>query len=113
MQAGAQIFESRYQIVEASDGEKALACIASYENNKIGTAIISLTLSEPDGFQILEMLQRERAVWNIPLIATSWDGTSEKALDMRQMNSAQAPYGSRPGKARHESHEVGVRTGAC
>lgn len=27
-----RIFESRYQIVEASDGEKALACIASYEN---------------------------------------------------------------------------------
>ena len=37
-----RIFESRYQIVEASDGEKALACIASYEN-KIGAAIISLT----------------------------------------------------------------------
>ena len=36
-----RIFESRYQIVEASDGEKALACIASYEN-KIGAAIISL-----------------------------------------------------------------------
>ncbi len=77
-----RIFDGQYQIVEAADGEKALACIASYEN-KIGAAIISLTLSGPDGFQILEMLQRERAVWNIPVIATSWDGSmEEQALGM-------------------------------
>ena len=87
-----RIFESRYQIVEASDGEKALACIASYEN-KIGAAIISLTLSEPDGFQILEMLQRERAVWNIPVIATSWDGSQEeKALDMEADEFLRKPH---------------------
>lgn len=87
-----RIFESRYQIVEASDGEKALACIASYEN-KIGAAIISLTLSEPDGFQILEMLQRERAVWNIPVIATSWDRSQEeKALDMEADEFLRKPH---------------------
>ena len=87
-----RIFESRYQIVEASDGEKALACIASYEN-KIGAAIISLTLSEPDGFQILEMLRRERAVWNIPVIATSWDGSQEEqALDMEADEFLRKPH---------------------
>ena len=78
--------------MEASNGEKALACIASYEN-KIGAAIISLTLSEPDGFQILEVLRRERAVWNIPVIATSRDaGQEEQALDMEADEFLRKPH---------------------
>ncbi len=62
-------FENNYQVVEAADGEAALACIASYEN-KIAVAILSMTLDGPDNFSVLEVLLREKSVWNIPVIAT-------------------------------------------
>ena len=51
-------FENNYQVVEAADGEAALACIASYEN-KIAVAILSMTLDGPDNFSVLEVLLRE------------------------------------------------------
>lgn len=46
--------------------------------------VLSLTLSGPDGFSVLEILQREKAVWNICAIATaSADaGMEERALEM-------------------------------
>lgn len=78
-----ELFKDQFEVVEAADGEAALGCIADYES-RIGAVVLSLTLSGPDGFSVLEILQREKAVWNICAIATaSADaGMEERALEM-------------------------------
>ena len=63
-------FAGRYQILEASDGKAALAVLESCEH-RIAAVILSLTLSRPSGFAVLEVLRREKAVWGIPVITTA------------------------------------------
>ena len=86
-------FENNYQVVEAADGEAALACIASYEN-KIAVAILSMTLDGPDNFSVLEVLLREKSVWNIPVIATGPGDTQleERVLDAGVDDFARKPH---------------------
>lgn len=59
----------RFQIVEAADGRTALASIAVYDR-RIAAAVLSMTLPEESGFEVLEALQREKAFCRIPTIAT-------------------------------------------
>lgn len=65
-----QTFFGRYQILEAADGRTALSIIERLEHT-IAAVVLSLTLSEPDGFTVLEVLRREKAVWSIPVITTA------------------------------------------
>ena len=51
--------DGRYQVVEAADGDTALACMANCEY-KLAAVILSMTLKNPDGFSMLEVLQREK-----------------------------------------------------
>lgn len=73
-----KIFETRFRVIEASSVETALLCISGY-NNQLAAVILSLTLPKPDGFAVLEVLQREKAVWNIPVVTTAnWGESLEK-----------------------------------
>lgn len=83
----------RYQVVEAEDGKSALACIASYEN-RIAAVILSLTLSDPDGFSVLDVLQRENAIWRIPIVATAAPDQQleEMALELGADDFAGKPH---------------------
>ncbi len=85
--------DGRYQVVEAADGDTALACMANCEY-KLAAVILSMTLKNPDGFSMLEVLQREKTVWNIPVIATGpWDGQlEERALQMGADDFAGKPH---------------------
>lgn len=85
-------FENNYQVVEAADGEAALACIASYEN-KIAVAILSMTLDGPDNFSVLEVLLREKSVWNIPVIAT---GPGDMQLEERVLDAGVDDFAGKP-----------------
>ena len=85
-------FENNYQVVEAADGEAALACIASYEN-KIAVAILSMTLDGPDNFSVLEVLLREKSVWNIPVIAT---GPGDTQLEERVLDAGVDDFAGKP-----------------
>ena len=86
-------FESSFRVLEAGTAEEALACIASHED-KIAAAIVSLTLPEPDGFAVLKVLQRERPVWNISVIATaeSDEWAEDRALDFGADDFAGKPH---------------------
>lgn len=86
-------FESSFRVLEAATAEEALACIASHED-KIAAAIVSLTLPEPDGFAVLKVLQRERPVWNISVIATaeSDEWAEDRALDFGADDFAGKPH---------------------
>lgn len=92
--AGARkTFEGKYQVVEAADGESALSCLASYES-KIALALISMTLSGPSGLDVLKVIERESAVWNIPVIATAAADPflEEKALEQGADDFIAKPY---------------------
>ncbi|MDC7287123.1 EAL domain-containing protein [Blautia schinkii] len=86
-------FEDRYKVVEAADGETALACIASYEN-KVAAVVLSLTLKGPDGTSVLEVLRREKSVWNISVVATAFADpeVEERALELGADDFAAKPH---------------------
>ena len=88
-----RMLEGRYQVVEAADGDAALSCMAGYEY-KLAAVILSMTLSNPDGLSVLEVLQREKAVWKIPVIVTGpWDELLEQqALQMGADDFAGKPH---------------------
>lgn len=102
--------DGRYQVVEAADGDAALACMANCEY-KLAAVILSMTLKKPDGFSMLEVLQREKAVWNIPVIATGpWDGQlEERALQMGADDFAGKPH-SQQSLLKRVQRAVGVNS---
>ncbi len=61
--------EETYQVVEATDGNSVLSSLMQYRS-EVAVVLLSLTLCEPDGFSVLQMVQKEKTVWNIPIIAT-------------------------------------------
>ncbi len=91
-----ETFGGRYQVEEAADGEAALACIAG-SGGRLAAVLLSLTLSGPDGFSILERLQCEKLVWNIPVVATGPAGPEleEKALALGADDFAGKPHGQK------------------
>lgn len=85
-------FQGRYHVVEAANSQAAFACIQSYEH-KFAAVILSLTLQKQSGFLVLEMLQREKEIWNIPVIAT---GPSNKLLEERALSLGADDFAAKP-----------------
>ena len=88
-----QTFQEKYQIAEVSDGNSALTFIAKHEH-QISAIVLSVTLHDPDGFSVLNALQKENDIWNIPIIATGpadaqWE---ERALDLGADDYAARPH---------------------
>lgn len=103
-------FEDFYHILEAESGEKALYFIASY-GNEIAAAIISMTLKQPDGFEILEVLHREKGVFHIPVIATAQDRKAEiRALEMGADDFVSKPHSADVLRLRTLRAQGAVRT---
>ena len=69
-----QTFEGEYQVLEAGDGESALACIRSLGGSGLSALILSMTLPENGAAAILTMLRQEPAYWKIPVLATILGG---------------------------------------
>ncbi len=86
-------FEERYRIVEATSGQEALN-YAAKDQYKIAVMLLSMTLRHPDGNSVLEGLQKEKAVWGIPVIATApCDPQLEaKALELGADDFAGKPH---------------------
>ncbi|WP_343208418.1 EAL domain-containing protein [Anaerolentibacter hominis] len=85
-------FEGRYQVVEAADGDEASNYMSSY-GHKLFAAVLSLTLKEADGLSILDILQREKAVWNIPVIVT---GPRNEWLEDKALKAGADDYAGKP-----------------
>lgn len=88
-----KLFQGRYQIAEAATGQEALGFIVRFER-ELSAVVLSLTLPELDGFSILDVLQREKAVWNIPVIATGQPDITleERAVELGADDFAYKPY---------------------
>lgn len=104
----AKTFEERYQIIQKADGDAALAYLASHENT-LAAMILSLTLPDEGGFAVLRALEREKAVWDLPVIATGpWD----PALEERALKGGADDYAGKPhlqaSLLRRVQHAMGV-----
>lgn len=82
----------RFQIVEAADGQTALASIAVYER-RIAAAILSMTLPGESGFEVLAALQREKAFCRIPTVAT---GPAEMQLEGKAFAAGADDFAAKP-----------------
>lgn len=64
-----QAFEGRYRVAGTGDCTDTPAFIAKHKD--IAAVILSLTLPGPDGFKVLKTIQKDRNLWNLPIITTS------------------------------------------
>jgi len=76
----AELFAENYEILEAANGEEALAIINSDEYD---LAIVLLDLMMPvlDGFGVLQDMNRKRKIDKIPVILITGDDDDENALE--------------------------------
>lgn len=73
-----QMFENRYQVVEAEDGQQALALIAQYKQ-QLAIVLLDIVMPGLDGFGVLESMQRDGLLGHIPVILITGDSSSETA----------------------------------
>ncbi|MDO4546016.1 MAG: EAL domain-containing protein, partial [Bacillota bacterium] len=62
-----KVLEEEFEILETSNCKDTLDCI---KNRNLSVLILSLTLPEPDGFLVLEEIQKDNNLWNFPVITT-------------------------------------------
>ena len=74
--------EGQYRILEASDGESALACIRSCGDDGISAVILSMTLPENGAEALLKLLRQEPAFWKLPVLATIPGGETAERLPL-------------------------------
>ncbi|MDD6188515.1 MAG: EAL domain-containing protein [Clostridiales bacterium] len=67
-----QTFERRYRVMEASDAHSALEAIRSC--GTVSTVILSVTLPEEGAAAVMKAMQRDPALWEIPVLATAPNG---------------------------------------
>lgn len=85
-------FEGHYKVQQAADCQEALKVL---RQNRYETAVVvlSLSLPGPDGFLLLDAIQKERGAWDIPVIAT---GPLDMELECRAMKLGAADYAAKP-----------------
>lgn len=88
-----QLFEGSYRVLESDSAETTLSCIAG-NDERIAVVILSLTMLGPDGYSVLEILQREKTVWGIPVIVTAEpdETLEEMALELGADDFAVKPH---------------------
>ncbi|RZT02570.1 EAL domain-containing protein [Cuneatibacter caecimuris] len=88
-----ETFQCGYRIEEAENAVQAIRCIVKHEN-RIAGVILSLSLREEGGFAVLEYIQKEKKIWNIPVIVSGPQDAllEEKALIMGADDFISRPY---------------------
>lgn len=82
-----------YEILEASDGEEALAYLNRYRM-EIATVLLDIIMPKLDGFEVLTMMNRDGLLNDIPVIIVSSE-TSAAYID-HAYNLGAAEYINRP-----------------
>lgn len=85
-------FADLYQVTEAPDSRAAMDYVTDY-GHKLAAVIVSLTLPDLDGCAALDRLQQEKAVWNIPVIAT---GPSDPLLEAEALKRGADDFACKP-----------------
>lgn len=94
-----------YDLLEASDGSKALALLKEYKN-AISLVILDLYMPKMDGFEVLTCIRSDDEIANIPVMVGTSDDHPEgeiRALELGADDFLIKPYDSRIIKLRVES----------
>ena len=75
-------FEGRYRVAGTADCTDTLAFIE--DNQDIAAVVLSLTLPGPDGFKVLKAIQKDRSLWNLPVITTSGPNPEQEYRALEQ-----------------------------
>ena len=77
-----QAFAGQYQVLEAPDEEKALACIRSGGAAGVSAVVLSMTLPGDGAAVVLRALRQEPAFWELPVLAAIPEGESPETLPL-------------------------------
>ena len=75
-------FEGQYDILEASDADSALDCIADAGSDAVSAVILSMTLPEDGAVRLLKVLREDPVFWKIPVLSTIPGGEVVDELPM-------------------------------
>ena len=65
-----QTFADRYRVLQASDGESALACLAKCGSELPAVVILSITLPNQGADELLNALRQNPMYWHVPVLST-------------------------------------------
>ena len=91
-----EMLKNSYDIIEASNGEEAIALIKAY-GYKIDLILLDIVMPVMDGFQMLRIMNQNDWINHIPVImisAESDDLSIKKAYDLGVTDYIQRPYRS-------------------
>ena len=97
-----QMFAGQYQVQEAATTEGALLCLSQC-HHPFSAILLSLTLPDGGGFEILENLRGDQTAWRIPVLAT---GSSDGMMEDRAFEMDADDYISKPHTGRSLQRRV-------
>ncbi len=80
------IFDNKYEILQAENGEQALEMINDSEN-KIDLILLDLMMPVMDGKEVLKRLKQSENMKNIPVIIITSDDNTEQQVDTLEMGA--------------------------
>lgn len=89
-----EILEETYEIIEADGGNEALHKIDEY-GMKISLVLLDIIMPEKDGFEVLEYMEEERLISDIPVIIISSEDSANyirKAYEMGVSDYINRPF---------------------
>ena len=72
----ADMLSAEYQIIEARGGENAILCLRSF-GDELALVLLDIFMPDVDGFAVLEEMNGQGWIDNIPVITISSDGSAE------------------------------------
>ncbi len=74
-----ELFHSRYQILEAENGEEALTLVKEHGSD-IAVMLLDIVMPVMDGIEVLQVMKREQLIDTIPVILITAESNEETAL---------------------------------
>lgn len=90
----ADMLSAEYQIIEARGGENAILCLRSF-GDELALVLLDIFMPDVDGFAVLEEMNRQGWIENIPVITISSDGSAEnvdKAYELGVADFISKPF---------------------
>ena len=82
-----EIFSDQYEIVEASDGYKAIDKI-ELEKNELAVILLDIIMPKLDGFGVLEYMKEHEFLDDIPVVIVTDDSSEETSVKAFEYNVA-------------------------
>lgn len=93
----AEILKDKYQILEAKDGQECVDKLEKYGTG-ISVILLDIVMPEMDGFEVLEYMNQEQWIDDIPVIMISKQDTEEyirKAYELGAVDYISRPFDSK------------------